>query len=67
MSIYCENVKLLLTYHINKRIKVLNVLKGKWNVLKLEDGRKDIKKEQVMNFGSSFLNPNVEYFSLCPI
>lgn len=33
-------------------------------VLKLEDGRKDVKKEQVLNSGSSFLNPNIEYFSL---
>lgn len=36
-------------------------------VLKLEDGRKDVKKKQVLNSGSAFLNPDVEYFSLYAI
>lgn len=44
MSIYCKNTKFISTRPINKRKKLLNVLKGKC-VLELKDGRKDVKKE----------------------
>lgn len=46
MSLYCKNTKFILTCPINKRRKLLNVLKGKC-VLKLKDGRKD-EKEQIL-------------------
>lgn len=49
MSIDCKNAEFILTRPINKRRKLLNVLKGKC-VLELKDGRKDAKKEGVLKW-----------------
>lgn len=45
MSIDCKNAEFILTHPINKRRKLLNVLKC---VLELKDGRKDVKEEQAL-------------------
>lgn len=53
MSVYCKNSKFILTSCIKKK-GVKCTQRQMECVLKLEDEREDVKKEQVLKCGSSF-------------